>query len=93
MPVLGLRCCMGAPLAVVCRLLSVVAFLVQGTSSRAHGPVVAACGLSSCGSWALEYRQAQQLWCMGLVALQRVGSSWIRDQTRVSCFDKQVLYH
>ena len=28
---------------------------------------------------------AQQLWLMGLAALHRVGSSWIRDRTRVSC--------
>ena len=29
--------------------------------------------------------QAQELWCMGLVTPQHVGSSWMRDQTWVSC--------
>ena len=37
--------------------------------------VVAARGLRSHGSQALEHR----LWCMGLVTLWYVGSSWIRD--------------
>ena len=30
---------------------------------------------------------------MGLVALWHVGSSWIRDQTHVSCIGSQILYH
>ena len=30
---------------------------------------------------------------MGLVALQSVGSSLIRDQTYVSCLGRQILYH
>ena len=30
---------------------------------------------------------------MGLVALRHVGSSWIRDQTSVSCIGRQILYH
>ena len=29
----------------------------------------------------------------GLVAPGRVGSSWIRDQTRVSCIGRWILYH
>ena len=33
----------------------------------------------------------QQLWCMGLVALWHVGSSWIRDRTRVPCIGGQIL--
>ena len=37
--------------------------------------------------------QAQQLWCKGLAAPWHVGSSWIRDWTRVSCTGRQVLYH
>ena len=41
--------------------------------------------LSSCGSWAVESR--------GLVGLQRVGSSWIRVATRVSCFGRRIPYH
>ena len=30
---------------------------------------------------------------MDFVALGNVGSSWIRDQTRVSCVGRQILYH
>ena len=37
--------------------------------------------------------QAQQLSCTDLVALQRVGSSQIRDRTRVSCIGRWILYH
>ena len=43
--------------------------------------------LSSCGTW------AQRLWRMGFVALQHVGSSWIRDGTGVPCIGRQILYH
>ena len=37
--------------------------------------------------------QAQKLWCTGLVAPQRVGSSWATNQTHVSCIGRQILYH
>ena len=37
--------------------------------------------------------QAQQLWCMGLVALQHVESPWIWDRTHVSCIGRQTLHH
>ena len=37
--------------------------------------------------------QAQQLWPMGLVAPWHVGSSWIRDQTLVSCTGRRILYY
>ena len=37
--------------------------------------------------------QAQQLWLMGLIALWHVGSSQIRDRTRVSCIGRGILYH
>ena len=56
-------------------------------------------GFGSCGLWAHELRfpgsraQAQQLWCMGLVALWQVGSPRIGNQTRVSCTGRQILYH
>ena len=33
----------------------------------------------------------QQLWCMGLVALWHVGSSWTRDRTHVPCIGGQIL--
>ena len=42
------------------------------------------CGSFCCSSWTLE-PQVQELWPMGLVTLQPVGSSWIKDRTHVSC--------
>lgn len=48
--------------------------LLQSVGSRALASV-AACGLSSCGSWALESR----LNSGGTHALWRVGFSWTRD--------------
>ena len=44
-------------------------------------------GFSSCGT------RAQQLWCMGLVALQHVGSSWTRARTCVPCIGRQIPRH
>ena len=35
----------------------------------------------------------QQLWNMGLVALQHVGSPWTRDRTYVPCFGRRILNH
>ena len=32
------------------------------------------------------------MWLTGLGALWRVGSSWTRDQTHVSCTGRQILY-
>ena len=37
--------------------------------------------------------QAQELWRTGLVALQYVGSSWLRDRTGVSYTGRWILYH
>ena len=34
-----------------------------------------------------------QLWLAGLVALQHVGSSRTRDQTRVPCIGRRILNH
>ena len=42
------------------------------------------CGLS---------RHGPSPWSSGLVAPWPVGSSWIRDQTYVSCIGRQILYH
>ena len=44
-------------------------------------------GFSSCSTW------AQQLWRMGLVALQYVEFSWTRDLTHVPCISRQILNH
>ena len=55
-------------------------------------------GSSSYVTWAQQLwlpgsrAQAQQLWCTGLAAPRHVGSSWIRDQTGVSCIGRQILY-
>ena len=64
--VLGLRCCgwafpncgeQGLLLVAVHRLLIAVASLCCGAQALgARASVVVACGLSSCGSWALERR-------------------------------------
>ena len=52
--------------------------------------VVVACGLSSCGSRALECRLSRRT---GLVAPQHVGSSWTRDRARVPCIGRRILNH
>ena len=54
--------------------------LLRSTSSR-HA------GCSSCGT------RDQQLWRTGLVAPRHVGSSRIRDQTRVPCIGRRILNH
>ena len=44
--------------------------------------------------WSTGFRahRLQQLWRTGLVALWHVGSSRIKDRTRVSCMGKWILY-
>ena len=37
--------------------------------------------------------RAQRLWCMDLVALRHVTSSWTRDWTRVPCIGRQILMY
>ena len=81
--VLGLCCCKSfSPVVVSGGYFSCSA---QASHFRASRPA----GFSSCSPWTLE----QQLWCMGLVALQHVTSSPPRDWTRVSCLGRQILYH
>ena len=53
--------------------------------------VVVACGLSSCGSRALERRLSSER--MGLVAPRHVGSSRTRARTRVPCIGRWILNH
>ena len=56
-------------------------------------------GFSSCSTQAQQLQhtdcraQAQQLWCMGLVALWHEGSSRTRDRTRVPCIGRWILNH
>ena len=63
------------------------------------GSVIVVIRLSSCGAQGQQLQllgsraQAQQLLCLGLVALQHGGSSQTRDQTCVSCIGRQILYH
>ena len=89
---LGLHSCVGFSLvaegrgySAVHEFLTVMALLAQNTGSRARG-------LQQL--WFLGSRaQAPWLWLPGLVALQHVGCSQIRDQTRVSYTSGWVLYH
>ena len=84
---LGLHCCPGFFLIAASRGCSVAAVsrrLITGFSCCwAQAPGHAA--FSSCGP--------QQLRGMSLVALGHVESSRTRDQTRVSCIGRQILYH
>ena len=66
--------------------------LLRMTGSRRAG--FRSCSLQTQWLWLLGSRAwAQQLWYMGLVALQHVESSWARDQTRVPCIGRRVLTH
>ena len=66
-------------------LLIAMASLVSG-----HGLWgMQASAVAAPGSGAL----AQHLWHTGLVALKHVGPSQPRDQTCVSCTDRQIVYH
>ena len=79
--VLGLCCSEGFSL-VVCTDFSLQWFLLlQSRVSRAWGFKLQPVGSLLLGSRAW----AQQSWLSGFVALGHVGSSRIRDQTRVSC--------
>ena len=52
--------------------------------------------LTAVASLVAEHRsraQAQQLWHTGLAAPWRVGSSWTRDRTCVSCIGRWILNH
>ena len=55
-------------------------------------------GFSSWGMWVQKLQllgsraQAQQLWHAGLVALQHVGSSWVRDRAHVSYMSMWILW-
>ena len=61
----------------------------QGLLSRC-GVWASPGGFSCCRAQAVG-AQAQQLWCVGSVALWRVRSSDTRDQTSVPCFARGIL--
>ena len=98
--VLGLLCCTGFSLVVASGDCSpaVVWGLLLGVASLVLEPLGPVGFSSCCGARAQSLRflgsraQAQQLWHLGLVPPRRVGSSWIRDWTRVSCTGRWILY-
>ena len=75
----------GFSLVVMHRFLTEAASLVWSTGYRLHRLRQ----LQFPGSGA----QAQLLWGTGLGGLWQVGSSWIRDQTCVSCIGRWILYY
>ena len=66
--------------------------------SLEQGPLSSFRARTSCGVVASlvvepDSREAQQLWRVGLVALQHVESPQIRDRTQVSCIGRWILSH
>ena len=98
---LGLRCCSRAFLQL--RQTNYSSLWCKGFSLRwlllLQSMRSTCTGFSSCGSWAQQLwlkgsrAQAQQLWRMGLVVPQHVGSSQIGDRTHVPCIGKWVINH
>ena len=74
-------------------LLIKVAFLVEHRLYGMRASAVAACGLSSCGPWALEHRLNSCDARAKLLCGMWDWSSPIRDQTRISCIGRQILHH
>ena len=90
--VLGLCCCAQAFSS--CSEWGLLFIAVRGFLIAVASPVeehgLQAHGLQQL--WLAGSRaQAQQLWCMGLVAPQHVGSSQARDRTHVSCIGRGIL--
>ena len=64
------------------------------TEAPGHlGITAVACGLRSCRSQTLEHRLNSYGSWMGLLTPRQVESSWIRDQSCVSCIGRWILYH
>ena len=87
------RCCVGFSLVVVSRgsspvmvqrLLIVASVVTEHWLSGAWPSAVVAPGLQSTGSAVMVH---------GLSCSMAQGSSWIRDQTCVSCTGRWLLYH
>ena len=65
---------------------------ISGRTGSSLRSVASCCGGFSCfAAWALG-AGLQELWYTGLVAPQHVGSSGTRDQTRVPCIGRRILY-
>ena len=58
--------------------------LLRSTGSRVHGYRE---------SWSVALKHRLSSCDTGLVAPWHMGSSQVRDRTRVSCFDRRILYH
>ena len=92
--------CTGFSLVEESRGSSLVAMLAShcGGFSFCRARALGHSGWSSCGTGTQHLwlpgsgEQAQRLRPMGLVALQHVGSSRIRDWPHVSCTDRWILY-
>ena len=82
MAALGLRCCSQAFSS--CGKRGLLFIVVCGLLITVVSLVV---------EHGLQARRLQQLWRTGLVALRHVGSSRIRDQTRVPCIGRRILNH
>ena len=80
------------PRVVVCGLLiAVLSPMAEHGLQGMQASAVVAHGLNNCGSWPPEHR-------LKIVARELshgmcVGSSQSRNQTHVSCSDRQILYH
>ena len=89
--VLGLCCCIGYWLQYAG--FSLWWLLLLWSTGMGHGGFSSwVHGLSSCTSQALEH-SLNSCGPGDLVAPQHVRYSWIRDQTCVSFFGRQILYH
>ena len=96
--VLGLHCCTSFSLVTArgsYSLLQHAGFSLQWLLLlMLWASVVVGCGLSSCGSWALEHRPS--IWGPGLGCSMTCGiflNQGTGNQTRVSCIGRQILYH
>ena len=82
--VLGLRCCLH-------RSSSGVRASHCGGFSCCRAWALGHADFSSRRLWALEH--GPNIWWKGFIDPRYVGSSWIRDQTPVSCIGRQILYY
>ena len=69
-----------------------------GTLHWVRGLLIVAASLTAehsfrCVDFSSRSTQAQLWWCMDIVALRHVESSWIRNQTHVSCIGRQISIH
>lgn len=81
------RLCGWGKLRISLRFLPYLRSLMSGSD-------LSSCCMRAQWLWLLGSRaQPQYLWCSSLAASWNVGSSQIKDQTHVSCTNRQILYH